>query len=96
MSKALEVTLVRLPSVAVSLYPVPTFWRFTLLKVAMPLMAATVVVPWSVSLPGLNPVAMARMTLEASVVTTLLNWSSTCTTIAGLMPGRRSLWSAAG
>src|SRR5262249_60641801 len=53
-----------------------------LLKEATPATAATVSVPLRVPPPGLLP--SATVTLEASVVTTLLKASSTCTVTAGL------------
>src|SRR5260370_1125264 len=52
------------------------------LKVAVPPLAATVVVPLSVPPPGLVP--MARVTLAVLLVR-LLNASRTCTVTAGLM-----------
>ena len=52
----------------------------TLLKVATPLLAATVNVPLSAA----GPLATASVTLELSVVTMFPNWSSTSTTIDGL------------
>ena len=53
---------------------------FTLPKVAMPLLAATMRVP--LRLPG--PLATASVTLELSLATMFPNWSSTSTVIDGL------------
>src|SRR5687767_6086819 len=52
-------------------------------NVAMPLTAATVVVPNSVPPPGLAP--MATVMLAVELVTVLLNWSCTVTRTAGAM-----------
>src|SRR5947208_2540072 len=54
-----------------------------MLNVATPLIALTVDVPLKVPLPGFA--AMANVTLDESPVTRLLNRSSTCTVIAGLI-----------
>src|SRR5437868_6225778 len=52
-------------------------------KVATPVAAATVVVPDSVPLPGLVPMAMVMLAVE--LVTVLLNASCTVTCTAGAM-----------
>src|SRR2546430_752676 len=55
------------------------------LKVAIPPLAATVVVPLRTPPPGLA--AMGTGTLDESPVTRLLRWSSTRSVIGGLMAG---------
>ena len=75
MLNADDVPLVRLPSVAVRVYPVPALLMERLLNVAIPLTAATVAVPLSAPLAGLVPIA--TVTFDVSVVTTLPNASST-------------------
>src|SRR5258708_36738811 len=55
----------------------------SVLKVAMPLLAATVAVPLRVPPPALVP--MATVTLELSPVTRFPNWSSTRTVTGGLI-----------
>ena len=75
MLKADEVAFVRLPSVAASVYPVPTLLIDRLLKVATPLTALTAALPLRIPPPGLLP--MATVTLEVSVVTTFPKASST-------------------
>src|SRR5260370_38102026 len=83
MLKAPEVSPVRLLSLAVKIYPVPTLLIDRLLNVATPLLAAPVSVPFSVPLLGFVPIA--TVTLELSVVRRLPNVSSTFTVTAGIV-----------
>src|SRR5437667_37268 len=83
MVMAREVAPLRRPSVAAMVYLVAYLLIERLLKMATPLLAATVTPPPRVPPPGL--LLRARVTLEVSLLTRLLNVSSTCTVTAGLM-----------
>ncbi len=67
--KLLLVAPVRVVADAVSVYPVPRVSMLMFAKVATPLTAATVVVPESVPLAGLTPIASVM--LVVAVVTEL-------------------------
>src|SRR5512146_1568679 len=83
MLKVFEVALARPDAVAESRYPVPALSMLRLLNDARPLEAASVVVPDSVPLLGLVPIAMVMLLL--AVVTRLPPASRTSTCTAGVM-----------
>ena len=79
MLNAADKASVSVPEVAWSVYPVPASLMLKLPNVATPATALTVVVPASVPLPGLVP--MASVTLLVAFVTRLpeMSWISTLT-----------------
>src|SRR6185295_2587784 len=81
MLNADEVAPVSAPEAAVSVYPFPALSMDRLANVATPPTAVTVVVPDSVPLPGLVPIA--TVTLAVEPVTVLPNASCTVTCTAG-------------
>ena len=75
MLNPLDVASVKPPAVASRVYPVPNLSIETLLKVATPLIADTVIVPDNVPLPG--SLLMANVTLSVAVGTRLPPASNT-------------------
>src|SRR5947209_15051250 len=82
MSKADEVAPVSPEELAASVYPLPALLMERLLKVAVPLTAATVVVPLRVPLLGLVPIAIVTL---AVLLVRLPFASRICTVTAGVM-----------
>src|SRR5690348_16983915 len=64
---------------AVSVYPVPTLSTLSVLNVATPEMALTVVVPESVPLAGFVPIATVTLPVKPGTKFPCASWALTCT-----------------
>jgi hypothetical protein len=78
--KVLLVAAVRLPLVALRVYPVPVLLTLKSLNVATPLTALMIVVPDSVPLPGLVPMATVIEAVEEVTVFPPASCTTTVTT----------------